>query len=131
MTRTFGLKTMSLSVTLVTLDPTTKQIADTDEYPQDGSDLAGMEVWRNTVYGSDAVISRGATFLPQLAVTDLMVDGDDLDSFRSEIEMLIGDLDDLCQDLNHQNSEALGFRLNNILKAIKTAAKEGKAVWLS
>ena len=121
---------MSLSVTLVTLDPKTKQIADTDEYPQDGSDLAGFESWRKTVYGSDAVISRGATFLPQLAVTDLMIDGDELTAFESELETLVGDLQNICHDL-HQDFETLGFRLHNILNATKTAIKEGKAVWVS
>ncbi|WP_230423502.1 hypothetical protein [Streptomyces radicis] len=41
------------------------------DVPAGCSDLAGFERWRTTVWGSDAVRSLGARFLPVLAEADL------------------------------------------------------------
>ncbi len=45
---------------------------------EDGSDLAGFENWRQTVWGRDGVRALGARFLPQLDGSDLTVEPGDV-----------------------------------------------------
>ena len=121
---------MSLSVSLIKINPVTGEIINAEKAVNDGSDLAGFESWRKTVYGADPVIFRGATFLPQLKSSDLIIEGSDLYIFRAELNMLINDLDDLSRDLN-QDIKTLSSRFNNILNSIESAIEKGLTVWLS
>ena len=125
---TFSQK-MSLSITIVTLDPDTKRICDSDPYPENGEDLVGFESWRSEVYASSAFKSRGATYLPTLDSHELVVDSEHLELFRSEVETLLSDIENLGKELNLDPSQ-LGHRLRNMLSATLTAIREGKAVWI-
>ncbi len=121
---------MSLSVTTTSIDPVTGEITNQDPYPKDGSDLAGFESWRHKVYGSDALISRGAVFLPKLFAEDLFIFGGDLILFRKELERLIDVIPEISVELGI-DVEGLQFRFGNILTATQYAIREGKAVWVA
>ncbi|MFF3122462.1 hypothetical protein ACFVRD_08845 [Streptomyces sp. NPDC057908] len=56
--------------------------------PEDGSDMAGTEVCRTRLWGSEAARALGARFLPELATGDLYVEPEDIDDFLAECELL-------------------------------------------
>jgi hypothetical protein len=63
----------------------------------DGHHMAGPEDARWSLWGSDAVTKRGASFLPQLAISDLHVTPEDMGTFVSSsvatgrcVELAIG-----------------------------------------
>ena len=121
---------MSLSVTLITFDPESNQILNSEPYPQNGEDLAGFESWRTKVYASQPFKDRGATYLPKLDGDDLMISGEHLKPFKAEVQILISYLESLGIELGI-DAEQLEFRLNNILKATKTAIERDQTVWIS
>ncbi|MGW1651128.1 hypothetical protein [Streptomyces atratus] len=55
---------------------------------EDGSDMAGTEVCRTTLWGSEAARALGARFLPELATGKLHVEPEDVDDFLEECELL-------------------------------------------
>ena len=121
---------MSLSITTTSIDPLTGNITKQDPYPENGKDLAGVESWRHKVYASNALISRGAVFLPKLLTEDLFIFGADLHSFSKELKQLIEDIPEISIELDI-DAEGLKFRFNNILTATQYAISKGKAVWIS
>ncbi|MEU9623510.1 hypothetical protein [Streptomyces sp. NPDC048155] len=56
--------------------------------PEDGSDMAGTEVCRTALWGSDAARALGARFLPEPATGDLYVEPEDVDDFLAECALL-------------------------------------------
>ncbi|MEU6015978.1 hypothetical protein ABZ826_18520 [Streptomyces sp. NPDC047515] len=91
--------------------------------PEDGSDMAGTEVCRTTLWGSDAARALGARFLPELATGDLYVEPEDIDDFLAECELL------------HRHTAALaahsGYREDYVvarLSHITAAALRARAV---
>src|SRR5687767_8852378 len=77
---------MSLSVDVFVIGADGKrQVLDV---PEGCSDLAGFERWRTSVWGSEAVRSLGARFLPVLADADLRVEADQVPAFLRECAVL-------------------------------------------
>ncbi len=95
-----------------------------DPYPfKPGGDLAGPENWRDTVWGSNVLIERGAKFLPLLKRGDLYVENEELRAFRNECKVLLSDVNAVAKELGHSDSSPMAFRLSNFLKAIDIAEK--------
>ena len=110
---------MSLTISVHQRDPDSGELGP-GLVVETGADLAGFESWRTSVYGSAAVRRRGAYFLPQLARSDLMLEGNDLVLFRTECASLLSDIAQLGADLGI-DVERLRFRLSNILAATDQA----------
>lgn len=106
---------MTLSVTVHRRDPITGALID-EPMNEPGATLAGFEVWRTSVYGSPAVQRRGARYLPTLAQTDLLIEGNDLAEFIAECTTLLGDVDALARE-TQVGAETLSFRLGNLMRA--------------
>jgi len=119
---------MSLIVLTFSVKP-----VETDEglyWPTDSNEsLAGFEDWRWTVWGSGAAKQRGAVYLPRLAEQDLFVENAELLPFRAECETLLSDLTAFARDVK-QSPDAVGERLQNVLKAIDRARLNGHGVYL-
>ncbi len=97
---------MSLVVSAFWTDPATGEwhtFVDWD----DGSYMAGGERARWNLWGSEAVRRRGATFLPQLADSDMWVGPDELAAFVAEVRALQADVDGLCAELGFRCSGSI------------------------
>ena len=119
---------MSLIVTTFHRDENGKFID--DPYPEAGEDLAGVEDWRKTVWGSKAAIDRGLRFLPQLNQTDLYIENDELPDFLKECQTLMKDIDNFSKDLGHRSSETIAHRLNNFIKAANRVLDNDGGVYI-
>jgi len=95
-----------------------------------GAELAGFEAWRTSVYGSEAIIQRGARFLPRLVSADLIIEGSDLIPFQAECTGLIRDVERLGAELGI-DAGTLRLRLSNVAAATKRAILIGGVVWIS
>ena len=120
---------MTLSVSVHQRDADTGELGP-DLVAEAGAGLGGFEVWRTSVYGSDAVRRRGAHFLPQLASANLMLEGDELALFRAECVGLIGDVQQLGIELG-VGPETLSHRLSNFVAAADQAMLVGGVVWIA
>jgi hypothetical protein len=120
---------MSLIVCTFHRDPVTGAYID-DPYPEEpGHDLAGFEVWRTTVWGADASIRRGASFLPTLAKGDLYIEHEELDAFEAECQLLIQDIEGFAAEIQGE-SAAIRHRLENFLRAINQARQSNGGVYI-
>lgn len=63
------------------------------------NDAAGGESFRKQVWGSDALVSRGAVFLPQLRDSDLFVFPVDLPAFANECRMISTTATEIATDI--------------------------------
>ena len=89
--------------------------------------VAGPEVWRTTVYGSDEARSLGLTLLPTLAKHDIDVRGEELNRLGVEINLLIQNValfaaipPPLVRALKEERDEILA-RFANIANAVTEA----------
>jgi len=120
---------MTLSVTVHVRDAESGKLLDRP-IDRPGATLAGFESWREAVYGSTALKSRGAHFLPHLAHDNLYIEGPDLPNFIRECETLLRDVDALAADTG-QDAETLRFRLSNLREAAERASAIGGVIWIS
>ncbi|MFE7356078.1 hypothetical protein ACFU8Q_23530 [Streptomyces sp. NPDC057543] len=95
--------------------------------PEDGSDMAGTEVCRTTLWGSDAARALGARFFPELATGDLYVEPEDVDDFLAECELLHRNAATLAGGSGHRRDYAAA-RLANITAAALRARAVGGGV---
>ncbi|WP_406494320.1 hypothetical protein OG936_11330 [Streptomyces sp. NBC_00846] len=95
--------------------------------PEDGSDMAGTEVCRTTLWGSDAARALGARFLPELATGDLYVEPEDVDDFLAECELLHRNASTLAGGGGHWRDYVV-VRLANITRAALRARAVGGGV---
>jgi hypothetical protein len=99
--------------------------------PEGGSELAGFEGWRKTVWGSEAVRSLGARFFPQLADSDLYVCAKEMPAFIEECALLRANLALICRSSGASKGEyeeTVSFRLANIEAAATRALSMGACV---
>jgi len=118
---------MSLIVSAFWTDPITGESHEFTDW-EDGHHMAGVERARWELWGSEAVRKRGATFLPQLANSNLWVDGADLPAFVAEVRMLLVDVDGLRVELGRLPGCTLPHYLRNFLFAADYAAKRGGGI---
>jgi len=120
---------LTLSVTVHRRDPATEALID-EPADDAGATLAGFESWRTSVYGSSGVQRRGARFLPELAHTDLFVEGAELAEFIAECTTLLSDVDALALETG-VGAETLRFRLGNLLRGAAKAQAIGGLIWIA
>jgi hypothetical protein len=120
---------MSLIVCTFHRDPVTGAYID-DPYPEEpGRDLAGFEVWRTKVWGTDGAIRRGAYFLSTLAKSDLYVEHEELDTFEAECQLLLRDIEGFAAEIEGDGA-AIRHRLENFLWTIERARETGGGVYI-
>ncbi len=118
---------MSLVVSAFWIDPVsgeTHEFTDWDE----GHHMAGVERARWELWGSEAVRRRGATFLPQLAESNLWVIPADLQAFVMEVRSLLADVEGLRKDLGRGPDCSLPHYFSNFLRAAEYAASRGGGI---
>ncbi|MFK8845659.1 hypothetical protein [Streptomyces sp. Ac-502] len=108
------------------------------DVPPGVSDLAGFESWRRTVWGSPAVRSLGARFLPRL-LDDCRVQPREVGEFTEECLLLRDHLGTVARAVLEADGSApsttyealplgLGQRLDNIIDAARRAREAGGGV---
>ncbi|CAL9597840.1 hypothetical protein [Streptomyces sp. enrichment culture] len=116
---------MSLSVDVVVRGPNGEfDVLDT---PEGVNDSAGFESWRQKVWGSRAVRSLGARFLPLLDGGWMEVATEDLPRLLDEILLLRARLDRIAAATG-VHPDAIGRRLDNIEAAAERARLVGAHV---
>jgi hypothetical protein len=118
---------MTLIVSAFWRDPATGKVEEFTDW-EDGHYMAGVERARQNLWGSEPVRRRGATFLPQLAESDLWVAPYDRETFSAEVRNLLADLDGLRADLNSGPDFLLPHFLDNFLRAAEYARIRGGGV---
>jgi hypothetical protein len=116
---------MTLAVDVFLRDPDGKW--NVLDVPEGCDDSAGFENWRETVWGSQAVRSLGATYLPVLASSDLYVEASDVPGFLGELALLRAHLDAVAAGTG-EPSDLVGSRLDNIEAAALRAREIGGGV---
>lgn len=97
------------------------------DVPPNASDLAGFERTRRTLWGTAAVRSLGAAFLPRLADGDLWVDVDEVAAFAAECAMLLAERAAITAATGY-GEDFLEFRLANMIAAAQRARSAGGGV---
>ena len=118
---------MSLVVSAFWTDPATGESHDYTDW-DDGHHMAGVESARSDLWGSETVRRRGATFLPQLADSNMWVGPDELAAFVAEVRALLADVDGLRAELGREPDCSLTHYFANFLRAAEYAAARGGGV---
>ncbi|MCB9687789.1 MAG: hypothetical protein H6738_02580 [Alphaproteobacteria bacterium] len=113
---------MSLVVSSFWIDSVTGEFHEHVSW-DDGRYQAGLEAYRVSLWGSEAVRRRGARFLPRLARENLRVEHDELDAFVAELDTLDADADALCGELGRDDTD----RIRRYLDHFRAAAELGRA----
>ena len=81
---------------------------------------AGFESYREFLWGSDAMSSRGMTFFPQLRDGDIYVAPDELEAFRLECLRVIEHSDSIADELWPEDPQAKDwFYLDSWMRHLK------------
>ncbi|MEU4689101.1 hypothetical protein [Actinoplanes sp. NPDC023714] len=97
------------------------------DVPPGVSDLAGFESCRTGLWGSPAVRSLGAVFLPRLAHGDLWVANEDVAAFAAECDLVRAHSAALAEATPYDD-DYIRARLTNILAAASRATRLGGGV---
>jgi len=119
---------MSLMVAAMLRDPKTGEVSD-DPRVQLASQLGGFEEWRVSVWASDAVRRRGATFLPRLNGDDLYIEAEDLQAFLSECRHLLEDAEAIGTEVGW-DAHSIEFRLKNFIAAAQSVDPQHGVVYI-
>ncbi|GAA2432637.1 hypothetical protein GCM10010191_53340 [Actinomadura vinacea] len=92
-----------------------------------GSDLAGFERTRASLWGSEAVRSLGARFLPVLDGEDLYVMPGDVGDFLAECALVRDNIGTVAA-ATKWDGEFISRRLGNIIDAARRAESVGGGV---
>jgi hypothetical protein len=120
---------MSLSISVHLVNEVSGGIGTEIPLPS-GEDLAGFEVWRREVYGSNAAMRLGLTLLPTLREDDIRVTGGDITKLKKEAECLI-DHAEMLGSSTGVEATAIRFRAENIVHACDLALSRNAMVWIS
>lgn len=123
-----GLK-MSLSISVHLVDEASGGIGTEIPLPP-GGDLAGFEVWRREVYGSDDALRLGLILLPILREDDIRASGDDLKRLKWEAECVADHAQMLAASIGLEEG-AIRLRAENIARACDLALSRNAMVWIS
>ena len=112
---------MSLIVYPYKRNQINQAIEEVEQSPQEPfNDLFGPEGWRYTIWGSQCIQDLGCEMLASLRSQDIYADIHELDKLEKEI-LLIRNQIDLVSSTLHIASDAISFRVNNVLEAIRMA----------
>jgi hypothetical protein len=120
---------MSLSISVHLVDETSGGIGTEIPLPP-GGDLAGFEVWRRELYGSDEALRLGLTLLPTLRGADIQATGDELKRLKNEAQCIVEHAEMLASSIGLEAS-AIRFRAENIARACDVALARNAMVWIS
>ncbi|MER6980233.1 hypothetical protein [Streptomyces carpinensis] len=103
------------------------------DVPEGCNDSAGPESWRTAVWGSDAVRSLGARFLPRVREEWLQVETGELAEFLGEVALLRAHLDVVALATEgprtvEERRARLADRLDNLEAAALRARETGGGV---
>ncbi|AMV21757.1 hypothetical protein VT03_27900 [Planctomyces sp. SH-PL14] len=118
---------MTLLVSIYWRDRETGRMESLTDW-NDGHHMAGPEAARESVWGSEIVRRQGATFLPQLASSNLWVAPDELDAFEEEVRHLLANVDELRRELGRGPECLLPHYLGNFIRAADAARARGGGV---
>jgi hypothetical protein len=106
------------------------QVQEVDELPDPpSSDLAGFEVTRMDLWGSDAVRALGLELLPTLREGDVYAEGDDLRRLAEEVATLRKSIAGVSAATEY-SEVFIAARLDNIDAAIRIARRVGGGVYI-
>ena len=120
---------MSLAISVHLVDEASGGIGAGIPLPP-GGDLAGFEVWRNDLYGSEDAVRLGLTLLPMLRHGDIRATGEDIHRLRSEAAC-IADHAQLFASRLGTEAQAIRLRAENIARACDVALLRNALVWIS
>ena len=98
--------------------------------PNPGEDMAGPELYRKEVWGSETVCSLGCTLLPTLKERDIYATGGQIEQLEREVGMLRDNIA-LVSERTAQDVERLEHYLQNMTEAIgrARAISGGVVIW--
>jgi hypothetical protein len=102
-----------------------------DPIDWEGSEeMAGFEVTRQKLWGSEALIALGAQILPELGDSDLYCYPDQLDQLEIDTRLVLGHIDELSLASGY-DAEYIVSRATNILNAVQWARENagGVIIW--
>jgi hypothetical protein len=120
---------MSLSISVHLIDEASGGIGNEIPLPL-GGDLAGFEVWRMHLYGSDDAVRLGLTLLPTLCREDIQVTGEDIEKLKREAQCIADHAALFASRIGVEES-AIRFRAENISRACDLALSKDAVVWIS
>lgn len=86
------------------------------------NDLFGLEIWRNSVWGSKIFEKLGCNILVSLRINDIYAEGKELEILEAELMHIKMDLKNLTDKLK-ADEKSVEFRIGNALEAIRVAKK--------
>ncbi|MFZ6641307.1 hypothetical protein ACO0LL_16270 [Undibacterium sp. TC4M20W] len=112
---------MTLIVSVMYVDELTGEFS--GEIPlSPGAELAGLEIWRSSVYGSLKSVELGLSLLCTLKHQNILALGSEVVTLKNETISLLNALD---------NDQTYQHRLGNIISACELAIAHGAAVWIA
>jgi hypothetical protein len=120
---------VSLSISVHLIDEASGETGKGVPLPP-GGDLAGFEIWRKELYGSDDALRLGLTLLPTLRAADIQVTGDDIKRLKREAECIANHAELFASRIGVEAS-AIQFRAENIGRACDLALSRHAMVWIS
>jgi hypothetical protein len=99
-------------------------------YENDGDDLAGLESFRQHLYGSDQAVALGLKLLPTLRASQgvFAESKQELAQLEREAETLLGNLSLFFSYASADDAFMPARRLRNIIKAVRRARRIGGGV---
>jgi hypothetical protein len=120
---------MSLSISVHLIDEVSRGIGTEIPLPP-GGDLAGFEVWRKALYGSDDAVGLGLTLLPTLRHADILATGEDINKLKKEAKCVM-DHAALFASRIGVEERVIRVRAENIRRACVLALSQDGMVWIS
>jgi hypothetical protein len=99
------------------------------EVSREHNDLAGFEVCRTTLWGSEAARALGLTLLPSLADTDVYAEEEDLNRLEIELATLRNALA-LVVERTGYREDFIRQRVDNIAEAVAVAREQNGGVYI-
>jgi hypothetical protein len=118
-----GGRGMTLIVFAYKRNPMTQAVEGIEEkpaYPR--NDMAGFEIWRKDVWGSDVIRDLGLTLIPTLAQYDIYADGPEVDQLEAELGTMVHRIKEIADKLGIEEDTLL-FRIDNMREAVRLARR--------
>ena len=121
---------MSLAIFLFQRRAVGDEVLTETELLDGGAGLAGVERTRSELWGAKVVVELGATFLPQLATSDLWVEEGDLEAFAAECQRFLDEVE-LIAAGTPWDADYIAARLQNMLAAVGLALSSRRGVHIA
>ena len=111
---------MSLLVNVYVLDENGKMLF--RDSKNSSEELAGFEVYRTEVYGSELAKRLGFKVLPTLASNNIHAKGQEINQLKAEAEIIMREASAFAEQFKN-DAETIKYRADNIRKACIRARK--------